>query len=86
MPQSVTDMKFRESVTAFNLQDFEIGIDIEGDLVIRLSHTEDGVRQQRTYALDFEQGLRFISAFVVAAEQAEKFRDVPEARQLASIN
>ena len=79
-------MKFRESVTAFNLQDFEIGIDIEGDLVIRLIHTEDGMRQQRTYAVEFKQGLRFISAFVMAAERAEKFRDVPETKQLISIN
>jgi hypothetical protein len=81
-----TDMKFRESVTAFKLQDFEIGIDVDGGLVIRLTHTEDGVRQQRTYAVEFEQGLRFISAFVMAAERAEKFRDVPETKQLASIN
>jgi hypothetical protein len=71
-------MKFRKSVTAFNLQDFEIGIDSGGGLVIRLTHNEDGVRQHNTYALEFEQGLCFISAFVMAAEQAEKFRGVPD--------
>jgi hypothetical protein len=74
-------MKFRESVTAFNLQDFEIGIDSGGGLVIRLTHNEDGVRQQNMYALEFEQGLCFISAFVMATEQAEKFRDGADARR-----
>jgi hypothetical protein len=74
-------MNFRESVTAFHLQDFEIGIDVEGDLVIRLTHSEDGVRQQNTYALEFEQGLCFLSAFVIAAEQAEKCRGVPDTKQ-----
>ena len=79
-------MKFRESVTAFKLQDFEIGIDVDGGLVIRLTHTEDGVRQQRTYAVEFEQGLRFISAFVMAAEQAEKFRGVPDNKTVLQSN
>ena len=74
-------MKFRESVTAFNLQDFEIGIDSGGDLMIRLTPNGDGVRQQNTYALEFEQGLYFISAFVMAAEQAEKFRAFLTTRQ-----
>jgi hypothetical protein len=70
-----------ESATAFNVQDFEVGIDIDGHLVIRLTHREKGVRHQKTYALDFEQGLHFMSAFVLAAEQAEKFRDGPDKRQ-----
>jgi hypothetical protein len=70
-----------ESVTAFNVQDFEIGTDINGHLVMRLTHKEGGMRHQKTYALDFEQGLCFISAFVAAAEQAEKFRDSPYTRQ-----
>ena len=79
-------MNFRESVTAFNLQDFEIGIDSGGDLVIRLTHNEDGARQQKTYALEFEQGLCFISAFVMAAEQAEKFRGVPDNKTVLQLN
>ena len=70
----------REKVTAFNVQDFEIGTGIDGYLVMRLTHREKGERHQKTYALDFEQGLRFISAFVTAAEQAEKFRDGPSTR------
>ena len=65
-----------ESVTAFNLlQDFEIGIDIDGHLVMRLTHREGGMRHQKTYALDFEQGLHFMTAFVKATEQAEKFHN-----------
>jgi hypothetical protein len=70
-----------ENATAFNVQDFEVGTDIDGHLVMRLIHTEKGVRHQKTYALDCEQGLRFISAFVLAAEQAEKFRGSPDTRQ-----
>jgi hypothetical protein len=69
-----------EGVTAFNLQAFEIGVDIDGHLVMRLTHKEGGVRRQKTYALDFEQSLRFMSAFVKATEQAEKFRDGPDTR------
>jgi hypothetical protein len=71
----------RESVTAFNLQDFEIGIDIDGHLVMRLTHREGSIRHQRTYALDFEQSLHFMTAFVRATAQAEKFREGRDRRQ-----
>ena len=73
--------QYDESVTAFNLQDFEIGIDIDGHLVMRLAHREGGIRHQKTYALDFEQSLHFMTAFVKAMEQAEKFRESPDRRQ-----
>ena len=71
----------REIVTAFNLQDFEIGLGIDGHPVMRLTHREGGIRHQKAYALDFEQGLHFMTAFVKAMEQAEKFRDGPDRRQ-----
>jgi len=53
----------REKVPAFNVQDFEVRTDIDGYLVMRPTHSEKGERHQKTYALDFEQDLRFISAF-----------------------
>jgi hypothetical protein len=62
-----------ESITAFALRDFEIGIDAAGYLVMRLTHKPDGAPHRTTYALDFDQGLRFASALVRGAEQAEKF-------------
>ena len=64
-----------ESVTAFNIRDFETGIDTEGHLVMRLTYKENGATRQKTFALDFEQGLRFVTAFVRAVEQAEKYRN-----------
>ena len=79
-PVECINMAF-ESVTAFNVQDFEIGTDVDGHFVMRLTHREKGMRHQKTYALDFEHGLRFISAFVMAAEQAEKFRGGPDTRR-----
>jgi hypothetical protein len=70
-----------ESVIAFNLQDFEIGIDIDGHLVMRLTHREGGICHHKTYALDFEQGPHFMTAFIKTTEQAEKFRDGRNRRQ-----
>ena len=71
----------REPVTAFALQGFEIGIDIDGLLVMRLDHRQDGMRHQTTYALDFEQALQFVTGLVRAAEEAEKFRNYHDIRQ-----
>ena len=71
----------REPVTAFALQGFEIGIDIDGLLVMRLDHRQDGMRHQTTYALDFEQALQFVTGLVRAAEEAEKFRNCHDIRQ-----
>jgi hypothetical protein len=71
----------REHVTAFAVQDFEIGIDIEGLLVMRLDHREDGLLHQTTYELDFEQALHFLTGLVRAAEEAEKLRNCHDTRQ-----
>jgi hypothetical protein len=81
-PVECDNMAFQgESVTAFNLQDFEIGVDIDGHLVMRLTHKEGGMRHQKTYALDFKQSLHFMTALVKATEQAEKFRDDHDRKQ-----
>ena len=71
----------RKPVTAFSLQGFEIGIDIDGLLVMRLDHRQDGMRHQTTYALDFEQALQFVTGLVRAAEEAEKLRNCHDTRQ-----
>jgi hypothetical protein len=70
-----------ESVRAFALQSFEFGVDLEGrGLVMRLTHKQDGARHQTTYALDFDQNLRFATELVKALEEAEKLWDGPKAR------
>jgi len=71
-----------ESVRAFALQSFEFGVDPDGHgLVMRLIHKQDGARHQTTYALDFEQNVRFATELVKALEQAEKLWDRSKTRQ-----
>ena len=70
-----------ESVTAFTVRNFEIGIDLDGDFVMRLTHRQDDALRRTTYSMDFDHGLRLVSAPVKAAKQAERFRSIPDTRQ-----
>ena len=79
---AVVDSMRTESVRAFTLQSFEFGLDLEArGLVMRLTHKQNGTKHQTTYALDFEQNLRFATELVKALEEAEKFWDGSKARQ-----
>ena len=48
---------------------------------MRLTHKQNDTKYQTTYALDFEQNLRFATELAKALEEAEKLWDGSKARQ-----